>query len=125
LEPSTAIAMISPAHANGHEPYRDARIGASGFLTELSHELWSASHQLFEAPVGCPTNSYCEAFIRLSGLRTTIPRESRPSAEPEALAYLPFPIETCPDQYGSRFVTRDHVFVARSKTAPPLPPQLC
>jgi hypothetical protein len=49
-----------------------------GFVSEFSHELWSASHHPFDGAGGCPMNLYWEAFIRLSGFRNSMPRESFP-----------------------------------------------
>ena len=97
LEPSTAAASISPVHPYRQgEPmvYRETRIGAFGFVIELSHELWSASHQPFKVSGGCSTKRYSEEFIRLFGSRTTMPRESLPLIDPDELTYLPLPMET-------------------------------
>ena len=104
--------------------YRENSTGAWGFVDELNHELCSASyHPAVEG--GCMIKEYFVASMRLFGSRRRAPRESIPLIEPEPLTYLPLPMEECPDQRVSEFVTRDQVFVARLNTESPLAPQLC
>src|SRR5262245_7138562 len=120
--------MISPYQVSGPGGavmlHRENSTGAWAFVEELNHELCSPSyHPTVDG--GCMIKEYCVAVMRLFGFRRSAPRESIPLIEPEPLTYLPLPMEGCPDQRVSAFVTSDQIFVVRLSTESPLAPQLC